>query len=88
MERVTQIARDVAKEYAAIVDNDRTAMMMFAGFALAAPYVKANYGTVVLVLAWCAIGVYWGVTNAPRSKRLDETFHKFTDETGCNLLID
>ena len=88
MERTTQIARDLAKGYSAIVDNDRFAMALFAALALGAPYIKTNYGTMFLVLAWCAIGAYWGVSNGPKSKRLDKTFHEFTDETGCYLLID
>jgi hypothetical protein len=88
MERVTLIARDLAKGYSAIIDNDRLAMMLFGVLALAGPYIKAHYGMITIVLAWCGIAAYWGVSNAPKSKRLDKIFHEFTNETGCYLLRD
>ena len=87
-DRITQMAGDVAKGYAAVVANDRFAMMLLAGLALVGPDIKADYGMTGLFAGWCGILALWFFSNAPKSKRLDQTFHRFADETGYRLLLD
>jgi hypothetical protein len=70
MDQATRIARNVAKCYAEIVENDRMVIGLFAVLALEGSYVRAHYDLATLIFIWFEIVAYWCLKNGPKSRRL------------------